>query len=177
MASIPSVVRRQHEITSEALRQCFCFRYGQLLQHGPWLCDDVGRNEEKLSTCRSRGHRLVRVTKEGRYANSAFGLGKFFFFLEGSLIFVLVNSTYYRSKGQQVGRQGELSGLAVDMRQGVRHLLPRLDSVGSIWLQQNSGAAACVGQFTLNTGRRGFADDANLKKTPLHDFHVENGGA
>ena len=23
---------------------------------------------------------------------------------------------------------------------------------------------------------RGFADDANLRQTPLHDFHVENGG-
>ena len=23
---------------------------------------------------------------------------------------------------------------------------------------------------------RGFADDASLKKTPLYDFHVENGG-
>ena len=63
------------------------------------------------------------------------------------------------------------------MRQGLRQLLPRLDKVGSIWLQQNLGAA-CVGQFALNTsGRRGFADDASLKKTPLHDFHVENGGA
>lgn len=63
------------------------------------------------------------------------------------------------------------------MRQGVRHLLPRLDNVRSAWLQQNS-RAVFAGQSALSSsGRRSFADDANLKKTPLHEFHVENGGA
>ena len=30
---------------------------------------------------------------------------------------------------------------------------------------------------SLLISSRGFADDANLKKTPLYDFHVEHGGA
>ena len=62
------------------------------------------------------------------------------------------------------------------MRQGLSQLLPRLEASCSTLLQKNSGAA-CTSQFALTaTGRRGFADDADLRKTPLHAFHVENGG-
>ncbi|DBB11168.1 TPA: hypothetical protein ACH3X3_006622 [Trebouxia sp. C0006] len=62
------------------------------------------------------------------------------------------------------------------MRQGLSQLLPRLEASCSTLLQKNSGAA-CTSQLALTaTGRRGFADDADLRKTPLHAFHVENGG-
>ncbi|DBA76327.1 TPA: hypothetical protein ACH3X1_010039 [Trebouxia sp. C0004] len=62
------------------------------------------------------------------------------------------------------------------MRHGLLQLLPRLEVSCSTLLQRNSGVA-CTNQFALNaTGRRGFADDADLRKTPLHAFHVENGG-
>jgi hypothetical protein len=54
-------------------------------------------------------------------------------------------------------------------------LLPRLQQARGLlgqtaWPVQSG---ACLQSF----GRlRGYADDANLLKTPLFDFHVENGG-
>ena len=63
------------------------------------------------------------------------------------------------------------------MRHRLIQLLPVLENSTLRLLQRDSGPA-CVGQIVLNaTGRRGFADDADLKKTPLHAFHVEHGGA
>ena len=41
---------------------------------------------------------------------------------------------------------------------------------------QASNAAAVRGAAAL-LARRGYADDANLMKTALYDFHVEHGGA
>jgi len=42
---------------------------------------------------------------------------------------------------------------------------------------------SCLNTTTTTTAaaasvafRRGFADDANLLKTPLYDFHIEHGG-
>jgi hypothetical protein len=42
-----------------------------------------------------------------------------------------------------------------------------------------TGRTEAFGQSTTACGfmaKRGFADDANLLKTPLYDFHVANGG-
>ena len=62
------------------------------------------------------------------------------------------------------------------MRQNLSQLLPRFEASCSTLLQKNSGAIS-TSQFALTAnGRRGFADDADLKQTPLHAFHVENGG-
>ena len=62
------------------------------------------------------------------------------------------------------------------MRQSLTQLLPRLEASCSALLQRQTGAA-CTSQFVLSgLGQRTFADAADLKKTPLHAFHVENGG-
>lgn len=62
------------------------------------------------------------------------------------------------------------------MRQGLSCLIPRLEASCSTLLQKHCGAA-CASQSALaGNGRRGFADDADLRQTPLHAFHVENGG-
>ena len=37
----------------------------------------------------------------------------------------------------------------------------------------NTTTSTAIGVVAL---RRGFADDASLLKTPLYDYHVENGG-
>ena len=42
------------------------------------------------------------------------------------------------------------------------------------WVQASNAALRAP---TTLLARRGYADDADLKKTPLYDFHVEHGGA
>lgn len=41
---------------------------------------------------------------------------------------------------------------------------------------ESAGAANSTTAAASFAIRRGFADDANLMKTTLYDFHVENGG-
>ena len=52
------------------------------------------------------------------------------------------------------------------LRKASLGLLPRLSWLGALDNAGSSFMHAC----------RGFADQADLKKTPLHDFHVEQGG-
>ncbi len=57
------------------------------------------------------------------------------------------------------------------MTRQVLKLLPQLRS--SLHRGSFASTTQAVPQLFLT---RGFADDASLKKTPLYDFHVENGG-
>ena len=56
-------------------------------------------------------------------------------------------------------------------RQLVQQLLPSV-----LRQQQQSAGAQSVLGAQLSQQIRGFADDANLKKTGLYDFNVEHGG-
>ena len=60
------------------------------------------------------------------------------------------------------------------MRSRLTQLLPQLNASGQV-LCGRSAVSPCYTALTASC-IRGFADDANLLKTPLHDFHVENGG-
>ena len=55
------------------------------------------------------------------------------------------------------------------MRRHLASLLPRAQGIAAS-CQQPTKAAVFIAS-------RGFADDANLKKTVLYDFHVAHGGA
>lgn len=57
------------------------------------------------------------------------------------------------------------------MTRQVLKLLPQLRS--SLHRGSFASTTQAVPQLFLT---RGFADDASLKKTPLYDFHVQNGG-
>jgi aminomethyltransferase len=61
------------------------------------------------------------------------------------------------------------------MRRQALKLLPRL-AIGGQAQQQNATVAARA-MLGMQLQLRGFADDANLKKTVLYDFHVAHGGA
>lgn len=55
------------------------------------------------------------------------------------------------------------------MRRHLASLLPRAQGIAASCRQPTQAAVVIA--------TRGFADDANLKKTVLYDFHVEHGGA
>ena len=57
------------------------------------------------------------------------------------------------------------------MRRQARSLVRSALRASEATSASNSTTAAA--SFAI---RRGYADDANLLKTPLYDFHVENGG-
>ncbi len=57
------------------------------------------------------------------------------------------------------------------MTRQILKLLPQLRT--SLHRGSFASTTQAVPQLFLT---RGFADDASLKKTPLYDFHVENGG-
>jgi len=59
------------------------------------------------------------------------------------------------------------------MRRALAQVLPRLSGTGCIGAH---GARVAPVACQL-LGVRAFADEANLLKTPLYDFHVEHGGA
>lgn len=55
------------------------------------------------------------------------------------------------------------------MRRQVASLIPQL---GRAFAAENGA----VGQLSASWLKRGYADDANLKKTALYDYHVSQGG-
>ena len=58
------------------------------------------------------------------------------------------------------------------MRRQFLQLLPRLTSS----LQNGGGAGLSNARSCQLIVSRGFADESQLLKTPLYDFHVEHGG-
>lgn len=61
------------------------------------------------------------------------------------------------------------------MRRGLLQILPRLSSSSTASGNQLYAAPAAVARCSTVIGR-GFASDADLRKTPLYDLHVEHGG-
>ncbi len=61
----------------------------------------------------------------------------------------------------------------------LRHTMRRQLVASGLLALQRIGAASAEQQALglCHLARRGFADDANLKKTVLYDFHVAHGGA
>ena len=65
----------------------------------------------------------------------------------------------------------------VTMRQSARTLVARLGralELPGVNTTTTSSSAQVAAPFAISA--RSFANDADLLKTPLYDFHVENGG-
>ena len=65
--------------------------------------------------------------------------------------------------------QAQLDRDTTMRRQLVQQLLPSV-------LRGGQQSAVCGASGQLSQQIRGFADDANLKKTGLYDFNMEHGG-
>lgn len=86
----------------------------------------------------------------------------------------LTSTTSFSRQPLQTTVEQSEAELVPSMRSRLTQLLPQLNASGQVLC----GRSAVSPYYTALTASctRGFADDSNLLKTPLHDFHVENGG-